>query len=455
MLGLHHPEESQMMLVQSPNSQVKPSSASVNELGHLTVGGLDVVELAQQYGTPLWIMDEQTMLEAIAAYKHGLEGYHDAHILYAGKAFLCTAMVHLLRQQGLGLDVVSAGELHTAIKGRLPADKIFMHGNNKSSQEVTAGLLYGDVKIVIDNLSELHMVAKLAKAMNKRASVLIRVIPGVEPDTHAHIVTGHHDSKFGVPLAELDDFAAEVLRHESVQLLGLHAHIGSQAHELEPYHDNIEIMADCFARIREKHGLTLTHLDVGGGLGIAYTALDQTTPIYQWTRGVVNWVQNAFRRRELELPRLFIEPGRSIVGSAGVTIYTAGHIKRLDTGKTFVAVDGGMSDNPRPITYDAQYTACNASRMNASFEQPTVTLVGKFCESGDIIIKETQLYAETGDIIAVFGTGAYNYSMASNYNRTARPACVLVSNGKSEVIIERETFDDLLRQDRVPERLQR
>jgi diaminopimelate decarboxylase len=445
-----------MILVQSPNSEVRPSSAAVNAHGHLTVGGLDTVELARKFGTPLWIMDEQTMTEAMSAYKTGLQNYPaESQVLYAGKAFLCTSMVHLLRQNGLGLDVVSQGELVTAIKANLPADLIFMHGNNKSDSEIAAGLVYGDVKVVVDSLSELRMVAKLAERLKKRAEIFIRVIPGVEPDTHAHIVTGHSDSKFGVPLESLEDFVREALSLPTVELLGLHAHIGSQAHDLEPYYQNVEIMADAFAQLRDALGITLTHLDVGGGLGIAYTSEDKTTPIVEWTRGMANRVQSAFAQRELPLPKLYVEPGRSIVGSAGVTVYTVGHIKELPSGKTFVAVDGGMADNPRPITYDAKYTCAVASRMNSGPSTEPVTLVGKFCESGDIIIKETHIAAETGDLIAVFGTGAYNYSMASNYNRTARPACVLVSNGEAETIIERESFEDLLRQDRVPKRLLR
>jgi diaminopimelate decarboxylase len=224
---------------------------------------------------------------------------------------------------------------------------------------------------------------------------------------------------------------------------------------LEPYQANIEIMADCYVQLNKSHNINLTHLDVGGGLGIAYTVHDETTSIFEWTRTVATGVQNAFKSRALPTPKLLVEPGRSIVGSSGITLYTTGHVKELPSGKTMVAVDGGMSDNPRPITYGAHYTACNASRMNSGTAEKIVTLVGKFCESGDIIIKETQLSAETGDIIAVFGTGAYNYSMASNYNRTGRPACVLVSHGQADVIIERETFDDLLKQDKVPDRLLR
>ncbi len=444
-----------MLQVQSPNSEIRPSTASSNELGHLTIGGLDTIELAKKYGTPLWVMDEKTITDAMNAYKNGLVGYADAKVLYAGKAFLCLAMVHLLKQNGLGLDVVSYGELFTAMQAEFPAVDIFMHGNNKSEQELTAGLGYGDVMIVVDGISELQMVAKIARQLGRKASILVRVIPGVEPDTHAHIVTGHHDSKFGVPLADLKAFIAQALILDSVNVLGLHAHIGSQAHELEPYHENIDILADCFADISKSLNVKLTHLDVGGGLGIAYTAEDQTTPIYDWAKSIETQVQLAFKTRALPLPKLFVEPGRSIVGPAGVTLYTTGHLKQLPSGKAFVAVDGGMADNPRPITYDAKYTACNASRMNAPSTTESVTLVGKFCESGDIIIKETNISAQTGDIIAVFATGAYNYSMASNYNRTARPACVLVSNGEAEVIIERESSDDLLRHDRVPKRLLR
>lgn len=444
------------MLVESPNADVRPCTAAINEHGHLTVGGADTVELARKFGTPLWIMDEETITEAMQAYKRGLEGYPgESQILYAGKAFLCTAMVHLLRQNRLGLDVVSQGELVTAIKANFPAELIFMHGNNKSDSEVAAGLVYGDVKIVVDSLSELRMVAQLAERLKKRAKTLIRVIPGVEPDTHVHIVTGHNDSKFGVPLEELREFVEETQKYASVELLGLHAHIGSQAHELEPYYENVDIMADAFAEIRDELGITLLHLDVGGGLGIAYTQDDRATPIVEWTRGIANKVQSAFKQRNLVLPKLYVEPGRSIVGSAGVTLYTVGHIKPSPSGKKFIAVDGGMADNPRPITYDAKYTACVANRMNSGTSPEPAALVGKFCESGDIIIKETHIAAETGDIIAIFGTGAYNYSMASNYNRTARPACVLVSNGDAEIIIERETFEDLLRQDRVPKRLLR
>jgi diaminopimelate decarboxylase len=444
------------MVVKSPNLSVQPASAVVSPEGHLMIGGLDVVKLAEEYGTPLWILDEQTILESIAAYKQGLEGYPDWRVLYAGKAFLSLAICHLIGKQGLGLDVVSAGELYTAIKADLPADLIYMHGNNKSEDEVREGLAYGDVKIVVDNESELEMVASLAADLGKQAKILLRVIPGVEPDTHQHIVTGHHESKFGTPLeclSNLIEKAKSLGNHLS--LTGLHCHIGSQSHEMGPYAEAIDVLADSCLSIKKSFQLELPELDVGGGLGIAYTEDDRPTPIYDWTRKIADRVASAFKERALKLPRLLVEPGRSIVGTAGVTLYRAGHKKELPSGLTFLAVDGGMADNPRPITYDAKYTAVVANRMTAPPAPNPVTLVGKYCESGDIIIKETWLNAGSGDLIAVFGTGAYNFSMASNYNRTGRPACLLVSHAQAELIISRESRDDLLRHDLVPARLLR
>ena len=445
-----------MVLVQSPNSKVRPASAAVNEQDHLTIGGVDTVELAEKFGTPLWVMDEQTMLSAIASYKQGLEDYPDSLVLYAGKAFLCLAMCHLVRQQGLGLDVVSEGELHTAIQAKFPAQNIFMHGNNKSAAEITRALEYGDVKIVVDSESELNMVASIAQSLKKTANILMRIIPDVEPDTHQHIITGHAESKFGIALEDLHDMirTAQALGPQ-VQLLGLHAHIGSQAQEVEPYYKYVAVMAKTHAGIKKELGIEFEWLDIGGGLGIAYTEADDPAAISEWTKGVASRVMSTFKEHCLKLPKLMVEPGRSIVGTAGVTLYRAGHKKFLPSGIRYVSVDGGMADNPRPITYDAKYTACVANRMSAPPTADPVILAGKFCESGDIIIKETFLPAETGDLIAVFGTGAYNYSMASNYNRTGRPACVLVSGGNAEVIIERETHEDLLRHDRVPNRFLR
>lgn len=440
--------------VQSPNTSIRPASATVNEHNHLVIGGCDTVDLSARFGTPLYVLDRRTMEEGVDAYKQGLQGYPNWQILYAGKAFLCLAMCHWLRKVGCGLDVVSPGELLTARRAQFPAELIYMHGNNKCAPEIREGLEYGDVRIVVDNLPEIEMVTQIAQSLGRPAKILLRMTPDVEPDTHKHIKTGHAGSKFGFAPEQLDDVAAAIQKSGShLSLIGLHSHIGSQSHEMGPFLDSLSIVSGCFARLRSQWGFELTELDVGGGLGIAYVKTDKPTAIEDWTSAVAAKVAEAFKAADQPLPRLLVEPGRTIVGSAGVTLYRAGHKKVLPNGTTHLAVDGGMADNPRPITYQAKYTAAVANRMDSPPTPDAITLAGKYCESGDIIIEETYIAAETGDLIAVFGTGAYNYSMASNYNRTGRPACVLVADGKAEVIIERETNEDLLRFDRVPDSL--
>lgn len=433
--------------VVSPNTKLMPVTATVED-ERLVIGGCDTTELADYFGTPLWIMDYQTIVSAVDALKSGLADYPNSQILYAGKAFLCLAMCHMVKKLGLGLDVVSEGELHTALQAGVPTDNIYLHGNNKSEKELRLAIENG-VKIVVDSFSELSRLNEIASVLGKHAFILVRVIPGIEPDTHDHIKTGHHGSKFGIAIDDVDDFVGMAIS-PWIRLLGLHAHIGSQTHKLEPFLEIVDVLADLVVRIQQTYGTTLELIDVGGGLGIAYTIEDQPLALQEWAKGMGSAVEAAFKKRLLPIPRLLVEPGRSIVGPAGVTLYTAGDVKQLPDGGRYVALDGGMADNPRPATYNALYTAVNASRMDAPPSDTTTTLVGKYCESGDIIIKDAGISAETGDIIAVFATGAYNYSMASNYNRTARPACVLVDDGFAEVIVERETCEDLLRQDRVP-----
>lgn len=443
-----------MVLVQSPNAKIRPATATVNAEGHLEVGGADTVKLAETFGTPLWVMDEQTIINAAQSYQNGLKGYPDSLVLYAGKAFLCLAMCRLIHKLGLGLDVVSEGELFTAMQAQLPAHLIYLHGNNKSESEVSQALSYGDTTIVIDNESELNMVASLAASLGRKAQIMLRIIPGVSPVTHQHIDTGHSKSKFGISLEDVDAIVRQAINHrDAVQLKGLHAHIGSQAHDLQPYYEYIEILVNLMARIKDQHSLDLTKLDVGGGLGIAYSEDEKTTSIADWSQAVASHTLACLKKCGLKPPQLLIEPGRSIVGTAGITLYRAGHKKTSPGGITYLSVDGGMADNPRPITYGAKYSAAVANRMNAPLSHDPITLAGKYCESGDIIVKETYIPAEQGDLIAVFGTGAYNYSMASNYNRTGRPACILVSGGHAETIIERESNEDLIRHDRIPDRL--
>jgi diaminopimelate decarboxylase len=444
------------MTVISPNINLFPVTSSTNAKGHLTIGGVDTVDLAEEYGTPLWIIDEETIIAAIKAYKEGLKDYPNSQILYAGKAFLCLAMCSLIRQFDLGLDVVSHGELHTALTAGFPPDMIYMHGNNKTKSELIAGLKSGNVNIIIDNLSELEMIVSIAQEIGHKASIFIRIIPDVETDTHDHIQTGHSKSKFGLALQDLP-LAMDLIEKHSryLKLLGLHAHIGSQTHELEPYFQMIEVMANNFVFIKQKYNIELAHLDIGGGLGIAYTKDDPHISIYEWTNKIVQKVKTTFEDKNISLPKLLIEPGRSIIGPAGVTLYKTGHKKVLPDGTTYLGIDGGMADNPRPITYQAKYTAVVANRMNENNSSKPITLVGKYCESGDIIVKDAYINAQSNDIVAIFSTGAYNYSMASNYNRTGRPACVLVKDGKADLIIVRETNDDLLAKDLLPTRLKR
>lgn len=417
------------------------------------IGGCDTVELAQTFGTPLWVMDEKTILQGIEACRRGLANYPKARVFYAGKAFLCLAMCHLLKKVKVGIDVVSEGELYTAIKANMAGQDILLHGNNKSAQEIETAIDI-ESRIVIDNETELKTVAQLAAKKHKQAKILLRIIPGVTGKTHKHIQTGQDESKFGLALSQIPQLMQFIIdEQKNLQLLGLHSHIGSQLQDLEPFKQSIEILARTYASIKGEFSIELSELNVGGGLGIAYTELDEPVPIEAWSKALAQTVIEEFKKLNLSLPILLVEPGRAIVGTAGITLYRVGFDKWTTENTHYIAVDGGMADNPRPITYQAKYSACLASRMGAAIADTPTTIVGKYCEQGDIIIRESLIAPEAGDLIAVFGTGAYNASMASNYNRTGRPACVLVSDGNAEIIIERESNADLIARDKVPKRL--
>ncbi len=436
----------------SPNMSIMPATATTNELDHLVVGGCDTVELAQQFGTPLWIIDYETIRLAALGCKSGMESYPNSTVLYAAKAFMCLALCKIVSGLGLGVDVVSEGELYTALKADVDPRNIYLHGNNKSDEELRLAIANPGVKVVVDNGAELIRLSKLVQASANPAPVpvMVRVTPGVEPDTHHYIKTGQVDSKFGIPINDVHDFVRKCIEHrEFIDFQGIHAHIGSQTHKIEPYLEIVDILADLALDLKESLAQEILILDVGGGLGIAYTVKDQPMPITEWSQLLCQRVKSAFDERGLRQPHLLLEPGRSIVGPAGVSLYRAGEVKILSDGARCVALDGGMADNPRPSMYGAVYTSVIADRMQSKGGTKT-TLVGRYCESGDIIIKDAGIPAEQGDLIAVFSTGAYNYSMSSNYNRTGRPACVLVKDGQAELIIERETNDDLLRMDRIP-----
>ncbi len=435
----------------SPNQNLLPLTATVSETDHLVVGGCDVTELAQQFGTPLYILDEVTLRTACQQYRDAFQRYYpgDALVLYASKAWNCLAVCAIVQGEGLGIDVVSGGELFTATKAGLPADRLYFHGNNKSTAELELAIATG-CRIVVDNWHELHLLTHLLADATTPIPILLRLTPGIECHTHEYIRTGHLDSKFGFDPDQLEAVFQYVAQQPALQCIGLHAHIGSQIFELQPHEDLGGVMAHWMQRAKAA-GLPITELDIGGGLGICYTEADDPPSIDQWVQTVAKAVVQACQAQGLPLPRLLCEPGRSLIGPACVTAYTVGSQKTVPGVRTYVAVDGGMSDNPRPITYQSVYRAIVANRMSAPLNE-RATLAGKHCESGDVIIAEAELPALTaGDIIVVAATGAYNYSMASNYNRVPRPAAVLVRDGEAHLILQRETLDDLVRQDCLPE----
>jgi diaminopimelate decarboxylase len=445
----------------SPNQRLFPLTAKVNEQNHLEIGGCDVTNLVKQFGSSLYILDEQTLRTSARQYRSAFEEYYagESQVIYASKAWSCMAIVNILASEGIGFDVVSGGELYTTLKalemsGYSPSDyqgNIYLHGNNKSIEELELAVDHG-CKIIVDNQLELENLDKITTAKQKSVQVLIRLTPGIECHTHEYIRTGSIDSKFGFKLEELESVFTFCKAHNLIECIGLHAHIGSQIFELEPHHDLGGVLADWFKKALD-FGLPVTELNVGGGLGIRYIESDDPPSITDWVKTVCNAVTKACEARGLALPKLISEPGRSMVATSCVTAYTVGGKKVIPNMRTYVSVDGGMSDNPRPITYQSLYQAVVANKMREEFTE-TVTIAGKHCESGDILIKDIDLpETATGDILVVSATGAYNYSMASNYNRIARPAAVLVNNGEASLIIRRESYEDLVRQDLLPSRL--
>ncbi|MEW6447550.1 MAG: diaminopimelate decarboxylase [Bacillota bacterium] len=425
----------------------------INEDGHLEIGGVSTLTLAREFGTPLYVVDETLFRENCRRYRKAFGP--DNRVVYAGKALLCSAICRIVEEEGLYLDVVSGGELYTALRAGFPPARIYFHGNNKSEEEIAQGLRAGVGRIVADSLSELELLNRVAGQMDVEAVILLRITPGIEAHTHEYIRTGQIDSKFGLAIetgqAETGVRRALALPH--VKLVGLHCHIGSQIFELEPFCDAARLLLQFAAGVRAETGWTPKELDLGGGLGIYYVSGDDPPTIEEYAGAVIETVKETVAELGLPLPRVVVEPGRSIAGPAGTTLYTVGVVKEIPGVRIYVAVDGGMNDNPRPALYQARYEAALANRMNDE-ATTTVTIAGKCCESGDILIYNVRLpYPAPGDILAVPATGAYNYAMSMNYNRLPRPAVVLVGGGQAEEIVTREDFADLLRNDRIPERL--
>lgn len=436
------------------NQNIKPITTKINEKGNIEIGGCDLVDLANQYGTPLYIYDEETIRSMTKSYKDAFKEYKNMRMMFASKAFMTKAICKIMQQEGFGLDLCSGGEVYTAKSANFDMSKTLFNGNNKTYEELTLALESGVETISVDNFLELALLNNVAKSYEKKVNILFRITPGIECHTHEYIQTGQIDSKFGFDLTEIDD-AIELIKDEykNLNLIGLHAHIGSQIFEKQVYYDEIEVLFKEIKRIKDKHNIKLSTLNLGGGLGIKYTEEDEPISVYDIAETIINSIKENSKKYEIDEPFIYIEPGRSIVGTAGVTIYTAGSSKQVPNGRRYQAIDGGMSDNIRPSLYNAEYTVEVVNKPNEK-EKETITISGKFCESGDILAKDITLpIIEEGDVLCFYNTGAYGYSMASNYNRVLKPAVVLVNNGKSDIIVIRQTYEQLCESDTIPDRL--
>lgn len=422
----------------------------VNVLGHLTVEGRDTVELAEKYGTPLYLMSEREIRENCRRYRRTMERYKGGGMAaYAGKAFCCKAVCQLVKEEELGLDVVSAGELFTAFSAGFPGEKLILHGNNKTPDELAMALEYGVGRVVVDNLTELRLLDVMAGAVGRTVGVMLRIKPGVDAHTHSFIRTGQIDSKFGFALETGEAMAAvkEALGSKHLTLRGLHCHIGSQIFDTEPFRHAARVMLELMAAARAETGAVLPELDLGGGFGIRYIPSENPVSGDRCLAGIIQTVEEQCRRLDLPLPFLIVEPGRSIVGPAGLTLYRVGGVKEIPGVRTYVSVDGGMADNPRYALYRSEYTFLAAARASEP-KTRVATIAGKCCESGDLLGEGISIQeVAPGDLLAVLCTGAYNYSMSSNYNRIPRPPVVLVGEKGDRTIIRRERLEELVERD--------
>jgi diaminopimelate decarboxylase len=440
----------------SPNQQMVPLTALTSDQGTLSLGGCDVTTLVKQFGSPLYIVDEQTVRVACQHYRQAFETFYpgESQVLYASKAWNCLAICALVASEGLGIDVVSGGELYTALQAGVDPTKLYLHGNNKSQEELEFAIA-SHCTIIADNWLELDRLVELVERLSPAQAprVMFRMTPGIECHTHEYIRTGHLDSKFGFDPGQFNALLTFAHKHPELTWVGLHAHIGSQIFELQPHQDLTDVMVDWLAQAQQA-GIPMQELNVGGGLGMRYVESDDPPSIAQWSQLICAGIVKACDRKRIAYPKLLCEPGRSLIGPACLTAYTVGSHKTVPGVRTYLSVDGGMSDNPRPITYQSIYSTVIANRMTEAASE-IVTIAGKHCESGDILLKDASLPpSQPGDILVILGTGAYNYSMASNYNRLPRPAAVLVQKGEASLIVQRETFQDLIRHDCLPSRLQ-
>ncbi len=423
----------------------------VNEKGNIEIGGCDVAELARKHGTPAYIMDENCIRENCRRYVSAIKEHYNGNgiALYASKAFSCLEIYRIMKEEGMGVDTVSGGEMYTALKAGFPADKIYFHGNNKSEEELRFALSEGIGRIVVDNVTELELLNRIAGENGKLANILFRIKPGIDAHTHSFVMTGQIDSKFGVALetGEAEEIIKYALTLKNVKVVGIHCHIGSQIFELEPFEKAAEVLMRFIADIRDKYGAVLDELNLGGGFGIKYVNTDAPIEYGKYIEAVSRVVKAVCEERKIKVPFIVMEPGRSIVASAGLTVYKVGSVKNIPGIRTYVSVDGGMADNPRFIMYGSEYDAVMVENPNGD-KKEKVTIVGKCCESGDILIEDIEMpEIKAGDLLAVLATGAYNYSMSSNYNRIPKLPVIMTAEGKDRVVVKRETFEDLIRND--------
>ncbi len=411
----------------------------------LYIGGVSSLDLVKNYGTPLYVMDEELIREKCREYRENFidKGFK---VAYAGKAFLTKYMCKIIEEEGLNLDVVSGGELYTAIKAEFPLDKVYFHGNNKTCEEIEMAVKYGVGKIVVDNFYELDLLQDECKRQNKIQNILLRVAPGIDAHTHEYIKTAGTDTKFGFTIVEnkLKIAVDKTLKSKNLKLLGIHCHIGSQIFETKPFKEEAETLVSIIKEIKDMYKYTIEELNLGGGFGIYYSNGDDPKTIRDMCQNIIEYYNEEISSADIDMPTLVIEPGRSIVGEAGTTLYRLGAIKEIEGIRKYISVDGGMGDNIRPALYNAKYECVIANRVNEG-KRENVTISGKCCESGDILLENCLINSpKSDDILAVFSTGAYCFSMASQYNRNAVPSVIFVKNGEDKLSYRRMSYEEML-----------
>ena len=438
----------------SVNQGIKPITTERN--GDLYIGGCNLVELVEKYGTPLYVIDEMSLRKICREHKEAFRDYPNIRMTYASKALCNLTVTSIVESEGFGFDVVSAGELYTVHRAGVNMEKVTFNGNNKTPREIALALDYKVGRFSVDNFYEAELLNQIASEKGVKADILLRITPGIECHTHDYIQTGQIDCKFGFDLSEIDTITDLIkTKYKNLELKGLHAHIGSQIFEPKSFEDEIEILVKELTGVNKRHGLNLSELNIGGGLGVKYVETDCPPSVDEIAKIIIKSMKSASEKYSIPLPTIYIEPGRSIISTSGVTLYTIGSSKQVPNGTKYVAVDGGMADNPRPSLYQAKYTAEVVNNTEGR-DYEKVTIAGRYCESGDLLIEGIELpKLQAGDILCVYNTGAYNYSMASNYNRTEKPAMVLVNNSQSDMIVSRESLEDLISLEHVPDRLRR